>query len=73
MAKEWILNVATNKWGLNKKKSVGPASKWIRERDPKTLEEWKKYYYYDKLGEFLREEGIPLSPEEYLEDLGRKL
>lgn len=33
---------------------------------------WKKYYY-DKLGEFLREKGIPLSPEEYLEDLGRKL
>jgi len=33
---------------------------------------WKKYYY-DKLGEFLREKGIPLSPEEYLENLGRKL
>jgi hypothetical protein len=26
MAKEWILNMATNRWGLNKKDSVGPVS-----------------------------------------------
>jgi len=37
MAKEWILNMATNRWGLNKKDSVGPVSQWIRECGPKTI------------------------------------
>lgn len=27
MTKEWILNIATNRWRLNKKDSVGPVSK----------------------------------------------
>jgi len=30
MAKEWILNMATNRWKLNQKNSVGPVSEWIR-------------------------------------------
>jgi hypothetical protein len=72
MAKEWILNIATNRWGLNKKESVGPVSEWIRECSPKTLEEWKKFYF-KKLKEFLSEKKINKSPSEYLEDLGRKL
>jgi len=29
MSKEWVLNMATNRWGLNKKSSVGPVSVWI--------------------------------------------
>ena len=70
--KEWILNIATNRWGLNKKASVGPVSKWIRDVNPKTLEEWKKKYF-EKLKEFLTKKGIQLTPEEYLNDLGNKL
>ena len=65
MAKEWILNIATNRWGLNKKESVGPVSLWIRECNPKTKEEWKKYYY-EKLDEMLKEKEIHLTPQEYL-------
>jgi len=38
MAKEWILNMATNRWGLNKKSMVGPVAQWIREVSPKTPE-----------------------------------
>jgi hypothetical protein len=72
MAKEWILNVATNRWGLNKKRSVGPTSKWIRECSPRKVEEWKECYY-SKLKEFLRKKGINLGPEEYLNSLGEKL
>ncbi len=72
MAKEWILNIATNRWGLNKKESVGPVSLWIRECNPKTKEEWKKYYY-EKLDEMLKEKEIHLTPQEYLEQLGEKL
>ncbi|MFN3134197.1 MAG: MjaI family restriction endonuclease [Candidatus Kryptonium sp.] len=72
MAKEWILNIATNRWGLNKKGSVGPVSLWIRECSPKTVDEWRNFYY-KKLAEMLRQKGINLSPQEYIEDLGRKL
>ncbi|WP_243664672.1 MjaI family restriction endonuclease [Rhodothermus marinus] len=72
MAKEWILNVATNRWGLNKKDRVGPVSQWIRECDPKSIEDWEGYYY-DKLKRFLEEKGINLSPEEYVESLGKIL
>lgn len=46
MAKEWILNMATNKWGLNEKNSVGPVSQ----------------FYYKKLANFLRKKNIPLLP-----------
>ncbi len=38
MAKEWILNMATNRWGLNKKDSVGPVSyKRVQSKDNKRL------------------------------------
>ena len=61
MAKEWILNQAMNRWGLNKKNSVGPVSELIRRCAPKKLEDWEKYYYEK------------VHPKEYLEELGRKL
>ncbi|AEH23248.1 conserved hypothetical cytosolic protein [Thermodesulfobacterium geofontis OPF15] len=72
MAKEWILNMATNRWGLNKKDSVGPVSEWIRECDPKDLKEWENCYF-EKLKEFLSLKNIFLEPYEYLEYLGKKL
>lgn len=72
MAKEWILNMATNRWGLNKKERVGPVSLWIRECDPKTIDDWESFYYR-KLAGMLEEKGIDLSPEEYIQELGRKL
>jgi hypothetical protein len=61
MAKEWILNQSMNRWGLNKKNSVGPVSELIRKCAPKKLEEWE-LYYYEKV-----------HPKSYLEELGRKL
>ncbi len=72
MGKEWILNIATNRWGYNKKKYVGPVAEWIREASPKNLEEWKERYY-EKLLEKLKSEGVDLTPDEYLENLGQKL
>jgi hypothetical protein len=72
MAKEWILNMATNRWGLNKKTSVGPVSLWIRECDPKSTPDWEEFYYR-KLADMLQEKSIDLRPQEYLHDLGRKL
>lgn len=61
MAKEWILNQAMNRWGLNKKRCVGPVSELIRKCTPKKLEDWEKYYYKK------------VYPKKHLEELGRKL
>lgn len=72
MAKEWILNIATNRWGLNKTNNVGPVSLWIRECNPKTKEEWESFYY-NKLLDMLKQRGLNLSPQEYIQNLGQKL
>lgn len=72
MSKEWILNIATNRWGLNKKDKVGPVAQWIRECSPKTIIDWQSFYF-KKLSEFLKEKGVLLDPQEYLKYLGQKL
>ena len=61
MAKEWILNNAMNRFQLNFKRNVGPTSESIRKCAPKTLEEWKEYYFNN------------VRSKEHIEELGRKL
>lgn len=45
MAKEWILNSATNRFQLNFKRNVGATSEAIRVCAPKSLSEWQTYYF----------------------------
>jgi len=61
MAKEWILNSAMNRFQLNFKKNVGPTSESIRKCSPKTLEEWREYYFNH------------VKSKEHIKDLGKKL
>ena len=61
MAKEWILNSAMNRFQLNFKRNVGAVSKEIRECAPKSIEDWKKYYFTN------------VRSREHIEELGRKL
>lgn len=61
MPKEWILNSATNRFQLNFKRNVGAVSEAIRKCAPKTLEEWRDYYFRN------------VKPKEHIEELGRKL
>jgi len=61
MAKEWILNSAMNRFQLNFKRNVGPTSESIRNCAPKTLEEWKNYYFEN------------VRTKEHIEELGKKL
>ena len=61
MAKEWILNSATNRFQLNFKRNVGATSESIRKCSPKNLEEWRHYYYSN------------VKSEEEIEFLGKKL
>ena len=61
MAKEWILNSAMNRFQLNFKRNVGPTSESIRQCEPKTLDEWREYYFNN------------VRPKEHIEELGKKL
>lgn len=61
MAKEWILNSAMNRYQLNFKRNVGATSESIRKCSPKTLDEWRTYYYAN------------VRTEAQIEELGKKL
>jgi len=61
MAKEWILNSATNRFQLNFSRNVGKVSEEIRKCSPKTTEEWENYYYQN------------VYPKTHLVELGQKL
>lgn len=61
MAKEWILNSATNRFQLNFKRNVGAVSEEIRKCSPKTIDEWETFYFTN------------VRSKEHIEDLGRKL
>ena len=61
MAKEWILNSAMNRLQLNFKRNVGATSEAIRKCAPKTVEEWREYYFTN------------VKPKAHIEELGRKL
>ena len=61
MAKEWILNSATNRFQLNLKRNVGATSDSIRNCEPKTLQEWREYYF------------SKVRSKEHIIELGKKL
>lgn len=61
MAKEWILNSAMNRFQLNFKRNVGAVSEEIRKCSPRTIKEWKEYYFQN------------VRTKEHIEQLGRKL
>lgn len=61
MAKEWILNSTMNRFQLNFKRNVGATSESIRKCSPRSLEEWREYYYTN------------VRTKEHIEELGRKL
>ena len=61
MPKEWILNSAMNRFQLNFKRNVGPTSESIRKCSPKTIDEWREYYF------------SKVKPKEHIVELGKKL
>jgi hypothetical protein len=61
VAKEWILNSAMNRFQLNFKRNVGPTSESIRQCAPKTIEEWRNYYFQN------------VRSKEHIIELGKKL
>lgn len=61
MPKEWVLNSANMRWGLNKKTQVGAVSEEIRKCSPRNIKDWEEYYYKN------------VYPKDHLVELGRKL
>ncbi len=61
MPKEWILNQSTMRWQFNRPRHVGRVAELIRKCAPKSLEEWRKYYYKN------------VYSKQHLEELGRRL
>ena len=61
MAKEWILNSATNRFQLNFKRNVGATSEAIRKCAPKSLQEWQDYYFKN------------IRSKDHIVELGKKL
>ncbi len=61
MAKEWILNSAMNRFQFNFKRNVGAVSEEIRKCEPKTVQDWRTYYFKN------------VRPEKHIEELGKKL
>ena len=61
MAKEWILNQATNRFQFNFKRNVGAVAAEIRACEPRDLDEWREFYFAN------------VRSREHIEDLGRRL
>lgn len=70
--KEWVLNYTMNRWGLNKKRNLGPTSDSIRICNPESKRDWSRYYYdnirtsgqIDELGRSLYHHIITEIPRE---------
>jgi hypothetical protein len=74
-AKEWVLNIAFNRWQFNRPKYVGKLAEAIRECAPKSLEDWERYYC-----ELLPQKHVPPGwqmfgndMDEHLDEIGRRL
>ncbi|MFN3423062.1 MAG: MjaI family restriction endonuclease, partial [Armatimonadota bacterium] len=74
-AKEWVLNIAFNRWQFNRPKYVGKLAEAIRACDPRTLQEWEQYYR-----EQVPQKHVPSgwrmfgqSMDEHLAEIGRRL
>jgi hypothetical protein len=57
-SKEWVLNIAFNRWQFNRPRYVGRLSESIRACAPRTLEDWERYTLEVRLSSFL---GLGLS------------
>lgn len=67
---EWVLNLAFNRWQLNRPRYVGKLSEAIRQCAPRNLDEWEQYYLNE-----VKPEGEMLADtmEKHLQEVGRRL
>jgi len=68
--KEKVLNYATQTYQLSRPNKVGPVMALIRECQPKTIEEWEKWYFENAFTEAKLKTKITI---ESLTELGERL
>ncbi|MCS7001030.1 MAG: MjaI family restriction endonuclease [Candidatus Kapabacteria bacterium] len=68
--KEWVLNIAFNRWQLNRPRYVGQLAEAIRACSPTSLEEWQEYYFSN-----VKPTGVLFGTtmEQHLVEVGRRL
>ena len=70
--KEWVLNIAFNRWQFNRPRYVGKLSEMIRKCAPKTLQEWEQYYLNQTQLPGIKQ-MLGGTMEEHLKEVGRRL
>lgn len=75
MPKEWILNMAFNRWQLNRPRYVGRLAEAIRACAPKTEKEWEQYYFREVPRKHVPKDWKQLgnTMEDHLREIGRRL
>lgn len=75
MSKEWVLNIAFNRWQLNRPKYVGRLAEAIRLCAPKTEKEWEEYYMREVPRRHVPRgwQMLGTTMQEHLEAIGRRL
>ena len=68
--KEQVLNLTAQRFQLTRPGSVGPTMELINNCDPKSLSEWKTYYFKHAFAR--KKEGQKIT-NQVLQDLGQKL
>ncbi len=73
--KEWILNIAFNRWHLNRPKYVGKLSEAIRACAPRSFEEWQEYYLREVPKKHVPPNWVKMGEtmQEHLKEVGRRL
>ncbi|MDW8107508.1 MAG: MjaI family restriction endonuclease [Armatimonadota bacterium] len=69
--KEWVLNIAFNRWQFNRPRYVGRLAEAIRACAPKSYEEWERYYFENVRPE--KGEMLADTMEGHLAEVGRRL
>ncbi len=74
-AKEWVLNIAFNRWQFNRPRYVGKLVEAVRECVPKSVEDWQRYYLEQVPQKHVPEGWQMLGDnmEEHLMEIGRRL
>jgi len=68
--KEQVLNIAAQRWQLTRPPAVGPTMELINECDPKSLSEWKSFYFKNA---YTRKKESEKITHDLLCKLGQKL
>lgn len=75
MPKEWILNMAFNRWQLNRPRYVGRLAEAIRACAPRTEKEWEQYYFQEVPRRHVPKgwKQFGNTMEDHLKEIGRRL